>query len=111
MKDRNDLITQAWVAILAIGSLVAMCGASCDGGKDELVREQALRQAAEAAKANADVALNQAEQAMSHWQTLAMVAMLAAIVMLIVGTAWGSRAKRDAQGLKQELNDGHIEQP
>ena len=109
MKYRNGLTRRAWAAVLALECVATVCCTSCDGGKDELLHERVLRQAAEVAKATADAALAQAEAAVSHWQITAVVAIIAAILMLIFGTILGSRARRDAKAAKQEPTDGNVD--
>lgn len=116
---RNGCIRQAWAAVLALGWSMGLCGTSCDGGKDELGHERALRQAAEVArataetaKAAAETARKAAETATSHWQVTAVLAVVAAIVMLYFGTSLGSRARKDASAAKREKqHDGNANEP
>ncbi len=104
MKHRRGLSRSVWIAILALGSLTALGGSSCEADRGDVAQEQALRQAAEAA-------CTHAQQALSNWQLLAIAALIAAAVLLIVGTAWGSRARHDAKARQQEPSDERAKRP
>ena len=105
MRTRHGMVSRIFAMILSALCIAAFCGTSCDDSGESLRHERALREAAEAAKAVGDAALSRAQEATSHWQIAAMLAIVAAILLLIIGTSWGSRARRDAEASTQESSD------
>ena len=102
----------AGAVLLSVLWIAPFCGISCDNGRESLLHERALREAAETAKAAADAALTSAQQATAHWQIAALVACIAALLMFIIGTSLGSRARRDAhRSREEEPCDGNPKQP
>jgi hypothetical protein len=72
--------------------------------RDRKEEEQARKQA-EQAREQAEQAREKAEAGKSTWQTVAWVAGVGAVILLIVGTAIGSSAKVDAQKTKSDSNE------
>lgn len=109
---RRHGIGGAGTLLLSVLWFAPFCAISCDDGRESLLHERALREAAEAAKATADAALVSAQAATSHWQIAAVVASIAALLMFIIGTSLGSRARRDAhRSREEEPCDGTPKQP
>jgi len=105
VRTRHGMVRSTYALILSALCLAPFCNTSCDDGGDSLRHERALREAAEAAKAAGEAALSSAQEAVSHWQVVAMLAVIAAVVLLIVGTGLGSKARRDAEASRQEASD------
>ena len=88
---------------IILAALMLCLFTGCPGDDDKLQKEQQARQAAEVQRQEAEkqrqAAEQQrlvAEQSKSNWQTVAWVVGVAAVGLLVFGTALGSSARKDA---------------
>lgn len=110
-SQRPSRFSLCGLALLFV--LMGLGSGACDGGRQELLQEQQrraeaeqARQAAESAWMQADKAHDAAEKERSAWQLGATAAIVAAILLLILGIALGSSARRDARTPQQEASYG-----
>ena len=102
MKFGRGLIRSVWTAVPAIGWLAALCGSSCEAERVDVAARASLAPGRRGG-------MQPCPTVPVAWQLLAIAALFAVAVSLIVGTAWGSRARRDAQAHQGESPDEKAE--
>ena len=89
-----------FLALLFALSVVLL--SACSDGSVE--RERAAREAAEQAARIAEQTAREAQQGTATWQTVAFIVGIAAVVLLVFGTALGSSARKHAERRKERID-------